>query len=389
MFGFNGWRRSLRQTLTLFVCLVLLGSAIAQACNVPVFRFALERWRPDMYRITMFHRGQLAEADKKFVDSLEEQQGKPQGNFILRTVDLDALNGAGDDAAADQALFATQNNPPLPWLTVQYPEHLGIPAPIWAGPFKQESISALATSPVRKELIRRLADGQTAVWLLLESGDVERDNAAVALVEEEIKKLAKELKLPELTDSPDDTLLAGVPLRVEFSLLRVARNDPKEEALVKSLIHSESDLIERDDPMVFPVFGRGRALFALIGQGITADNIRGSASFLAGACSCEVKELNPGFDLLLATDWDEMFTREDAAPPVIASREIKLPATGQLVAIPPGSKREDTEEAIATPHDMPSETADGTKSLVFSCTAAASALILVVLLAKARRRSTV
>src|SRR5205814_10269509 len=100
---------------------------------------------------------------KKIVHSLEQEQSKPQGNFILRTLDLDALDGTGEVAVAAQGLFATQNNPPLPWLTVQYPEHLGIQLPIWAGPLKQESVSSLVESPVRKDLIRRLADGQTAV----------------------------------------------------------------------------------------------------------------------------------------------------------------------------------------------------------------------------------
>ena len=171
MFGLNDSRRSFWQRLMAVVCLVVLGDVVAQACNVPVFRFALEHWRPDPYRVVLFHRGPLAEADKLLVTSLEKQSAEPQANFVFRTVDLDSPSGADDDSAAMQGLFETQNNPPLPWLTAQYPVHLGIPMPIWEGPLKEQSLSSLFDSPVRKELIRRLADGQTAVWLLLESGN--------------------------------------------------------------------------------------------------------------------------------------------------------------------------------------------------------------------------
>ena len=202
---------------------------------------------------------------------------------------------------------------------------------------------------MRQELVRRLGDGQTAVWLLLECGRPADDDAAAKVVEDELKKLKEDLKLPELTDSPDDSILAGVPLRLDFSLLRIHRSDMKEQPLVNMLVQSESDLLERDDPMVFPVFGRGRALFPLVGAGITADNVRDSAAFLTGACSCEVKEQNPGFDLLLKTDWESLFIRDEATAAVLASREAKVSTTPQLVAIPPGSSASDSTASDASP----------------------------------------
>jgi hypothetical protein len=370
-----------KKWLTPAVCLLVLWSAVAQACNVPVFRFALERWRPDPYRIIVFHRGPLAANEVALVGSLEEKQESAQANFIFRTVDLDALEGTVDDRAAAQALFATQNDPPLPWLTVQYPVDTGIQLPIIAGPLNDETIGGLFGSPARTELFRRLGSGQTAVWLLLESGDAERDKAAETVIVDELKRLEVELKLPELTDSPDDMVLKGVPLKLAFSVLRVSRNDESEQSLVKMLIHSESDLPERDDPMVFPVFGRGRALFALIGPGITAENVRGSAAFLTGACSCEIKELNPGFDLLLATDWDGLFDRSSAQPSIFATREQNLPAKGELVPIPPGSNL--TPAASAPSDTMKERTAD--RPLLVAGIAAVAAA-LVILLFKARRR---
>jgi hypothetical protein len=71
------------------------------------------------------------------------------------------------------------------------------------------------------------------------------------------------------------------------------------------LCGSEPDLDEySNEPVIFPVFGRGRALYALIGEGINTDNIREAVAFIVGPCGCEIKMLNPGVDLLMAANWD-------------------------------------------------------------------------------------
>ena len=310
--------------------IVLVFAAAADACNVPVFRFALERWRPDPYRVTVFHRGALSGADRELLAPLEEQQDKSQLNLAIRTLDVSELD------EADQALFAEHAKATLPRLVVQYPAHLRIAEPTWSAPLNKESVGRLTDSPIRRELVKRLADGQTAVWLLLESGQPEMDDAAAVLVQEQLQQLQQKLKLPELTDSSEDKLLSATPLQVAFSLLRVSRGDA-EQPLIQMLLHSESDLAERSDPMVFPVFGRGRALLPLIGAGVTAENIHDSATFLVGACSCEVKEQNPGFDLLLAADWDVLLSQDGV--PLLASETRKIAPTGtaELVPIPGGS----------------------------------------------------
>jgi hypothetical protein len=75
---------------------------------------------------------------------------------------------------------------------------------------------------------------------------------------------------------------------------------------VRQLLGSEPDLAGLSEPMAFPVFGRGRVLYALVGAGITAENVRKAAEFLGGDCSCTVKRDNPGTDLLLIADWGEI-----------------------------------------------------------------------------------
>lgn len=322
---------------------LLGGFGTLLACNVPVFRFALERWRPDPYRVTVFHRGPLAESDRALTEKLADQQENSLINLVVRTIDVSSL-----DDETDKALMPTLGELQLPALVLHYPEHLQLPAPIWSGPLNSNTVAQLIDSPIRAEVVRRLAEGQTAVWLLLESGQPETDDRAARLVEEQLKRLEHDLKLPELTDAPADKLLAATPLQVAFSIVRVSRS-AAEQPLVQMLLHAESDLLEQSDPMVFPVFGRGRALLPLIGAGVTAENIHDSAAFLVGACSCEVKELNPGFDLLLAANWDALLTKEGVPLTATATGDRHPPAEGELVPIPAGSQTPPPSTHAATP----------------------------------------
>ena len=72
------------------------------------------------------------------------------------------------------------------------------------------------------------------------------------------------------------------------------------------LLGSEPDLAGSKGPMAFPVFGRGRVLYALVGAGITVDTVRRAGAFIGGECSCTIKHGNPGTDLLLVADWSDV-----------------------------------------------------------------------------------
>lgn len=304
-------------------------SRILFACHVPVFRYALERWPADSYRVTVIHRGRGDEQARGLRRRWEDDFRRRALNARLRTIDLD--QALSED---DAALWAEQKNPPLPWLVVQYPESLRNDAALWSGPFTDANMDQVPASPARSEVARRLCTGETAVWLLLESGDAAKDAAAAGLLQRESERLAKTLKLPALSAEPEDGLWSSLPLTVSFSLLELSRSEPAENFLVNSLLHAEED--SSNEPVVFPIYGRGRALPALAGTGITAESIEEQARFLVGACSCELKDLNPGFDLLLAADWDELVltttSRSDATPSPASSTSLP-----QYLAIPPGA----------------------------------------------------
>jgi len=99
-----------------------------------------------------------------------------------------------------------------------------------------------------------------------------------------------------------------------------------------------------DEPMVFAIYGRGRALEPYVGKGITADNLAEIVMFVADACSCMVKDMNPGSDLLMKWDWDQ--TAE-----VLAADDPSLDMSGYYGygEYPAGGMEEEPAEVEAEP----------------------------------------
>jgi hypothetical protein len=273
----------------------------AFACSVPVFRYAMERWPADYYEAVLIHRGQLTEDDKQLLDELR------QDDFLnLHIMELDIATTT-EEKVKSLLMSESAIGPPwgpetLPVLVLWYPSARGRMPPIWQGRLTPSTVADLLQSPTRQKLAERLIEGQTAVWIFVESGNADKDKAALQLLEQELETAARELK-EQAQSIPDEF---GVPeITYSFSTLSVSRSDPNEPMLLTLLLNSEPDLDEyADEPMVFPVFGRGRALFTLIGEGITSDNIREAIAFLVGPCGCEIKMMNPGVDLLMAANWD-------------------------------------------------------------------------------------
>ena len=275
--------------------LFILSPSTAYACSTPVFRYAMERWPADYYEGVLIHKGPLADDDPASV----LLQGEQAEFLNLRISPIDLASSTADEVTG---LLGGPVPETLPALVLWYPWNKGRAAPFWNGQFTPSTVKALIQSPKRQELARRLTDGQTAVWIFIESGDAGKDKAALQLLNKEFATAAKELK--EMASALAEELQMP-EISYEFSILPVSRSDPNERMLLEILLNSEPDLDEySNEPIVFPTFGRGRVLFALVGEGINADNLREAIAFITGPCGCEIKMLNPGVDLLMAENWD-------------------------------------------------------------------------------------
>lgn len=334
---------------------IFCGVTIAVACSVPVFRYALERWPADRYAAYLVRRGPLDEAQQQLADKLgfvpldqftgvepaenpdQREQMRVAANVHLIEIDLDSETGRlfrpdWSELSADK----------LPQLIVEAPFSLRESVEVWAGDFTQENFEVLLDSPARREVARRLLAGDSAVWVLLESGDQEEDDARFELLKRELAQVEQQLQLPEVTPEDAEIMTSqAVPLKIKFTALRVGRDDPAERRFVEMLLRVEPDLMNdeiRSKPMVFPLFGRGRALYALVGGGILPETIDETCQFLISACQCTVKQQSPGVDLLIAVDWQRAL---DAQP----VGEVKPAAQPELVGLTGISLREVIEDS--------------------------------------------
>lgn len=294
----------MRRLLALVV--VLMSVNAGQACNIPVFRYALERWRPDLYQVYVFHKGELTKEQTALVKSLDAYgpTSKVVSNLETTLVNLDKAT------KEEKKVYGSAGEMPLPCLVVQTTNLDRETVTIWAGKLEKQSIDALVTSPVRQEVAKRLQAGETTVWMFLECGNKELDDKQFALLEKELAKQAKLLKLPKLTDNPEDKLAEGPPLKIAFSIVRIKREEVAEAVTQAMLLKSEEDIAHRKEPMAFPIFGRGRTLGGLIGAGITEENISGMSGMIVAPCSCKFKFQSPGYDLLISTNWEMIFDKK-------------------------------------------------------------------------------
>jgi len=245
------------------------------------------------------------------LEKLEQAGRDGVANLVVSRADL-----AAEVPPPLKKLWEAQEKPSLPWLVARYPRHARDETAAWAGPLNAETVATLLDSPTRRSLAQKLSSGDAVVWLLLESGAAKADAEAAELIEAETQKLQQSLKLPE--PAPDDPpISAELPLKIAFSTLRIARSDPAERVLVSLLLNRDARLPATKEPMLFPVFGRGRAIPPAIGEEIRPEALREMAEFLTGPCSCQIKEMNPGYDLLLSANWNSM----------IGYSEVQLPDT--------------------------------------------------------------
>ena len=284
---------------------VLTIASSLMACQVPVFRYALERWSPDQYRILVLSDGPL---DAEYQTALKPLEGTPElpAQATMKVHDVTTTK----DAFVKQ-LWKLRGKEAGPLMVALYPERSSINAEqvAYSSPLSSLSVPQVVDSPARKEILGKLSEGHSAVWILLESGNATKDQAALKTLQEQLEKDAEWLKLPspeEMEIKPELLDSTKIRLQIQFSVISVKRDDPQEQFLIDCLLNSESDLRSFDEPMAFPVFGRGRVLYAVVGQGISADTIRKASSFIVGPFSCQVKEQNPGFYLLLRCNWDDL-----------------------------------------------------------------------------------
>jgi len=326
--------------LTAFV-LVLAGAWRVAACSTPVFQYALENWPPDVYDLVVAGNGLSEAAVRAQADTVLQRDANGTLNAALRLQQDAALAGGSGR------------------IELRFPHRPAPAAPLWSAPWSTAALRQVADSPVRARLADELLHGASAVFLFLPAGRADADAAARTRLQTILDELARALPPPAPAEDQAPADVPATPRVIRFAILDVPREDPAEAFLRALLLATEPDLAGLHEPMTFPVFGRGRVLYAIVGGGINREVLGETCAFLTGACSCQVKAQNPGVDMLLRADWDqvtglsageatelppltllELPPIESPAPPAPAAAETaaSAPASG-LPPTPPAPPR--------------------------------------------------
>lgn len=276
--------KSFRNSAIASALVLLLAVPAAFACTVPVARYALERWPPDLH-------------------ILHVRPGVGQQLGMLGNGHANAWVAAAD-ASQTNDLRVTFPQTDIAW---------------YEGPWRPGMPDALSDSPMRRRIAHELVTGAMAVCLFFDGTEAATNAALFAQVESQLARLQGSLTLPAdpsydpvTPSSPPPQLRSQIPLKVSFTLHRLARNAPGEEFLTRQIDTMLPDSARPVEPKLVFVFGRGRAIAMPPGTPLDT-SIDEFTQFLCGACSCQVKEMNPGLDLLMTANWEEAVGNYPAA----------------------------------------------------------------------------
>jgi len=360
--------------MSLLALFVLVATSSTQACTTPVYRYAMYNWAPSPYYVFYFHRGDPPAEDAKVNEKMAKlpEPDPKAANLAFEAVDVsaedefDRLPGPVKEAWKEHVGEDAEKAEPV---------HLVFSAwgaKLHAGRLDDPTLKALVESPLRTKICQLIEDDHMAVMLFLPGSDKTKNEEAEKVAKEVIAMAsAGEIFVESLAMDPDpsqwmppgeatdDESAEETPsaedepppppgLKIAFA--KLSRDDKKEEWLVRSLTAMEPDLVElAAEPMIFFAYGRGRAMPPYVGKGITTDNLAGEIQFLGSACSCFVKEQNPGADLLVNWDWESTADAIAATDPSMS---------GDPYAYQEFSPSEPEEEMGATPEEPAEEPAD-------------------------------
>jgi hypothetical protein len=274
-----------------------------QGCTIPVFRYALDRWEADAYRLVL-----------PAHTSADAAQ-----NELLRPLRANGKANLGIETTQDVSL----TKPELRFSA----RHQN---PFWSGPLDQTSLGQILDSPMRKKLMEHILAGDSIIWVVTDKGTPE-DAAHVERIEKRIKFLEQVASLPiQDPNDPDSQLGPGPSLKLAFTMLRVRSDDPAETLFLKMLAGPKSDIDPAKTSFAAAVFGRGRVLGAWSLDVLDDASLEDACMFLVGRCSCRLKNENPGWDILMNVDWVKAL--ENVGKPEPEKAAPKLPSV-QLEAV--------------------------------------------------------
>ena len=299
---------------------VIVAACVSLACETPVYRYAMYRWQPAPYEVYFFHEGTPSAQDQRVQELLTEFErgGASRANVAYIPVNITADPELASVPPDVKKAWVERDGKELPAYFISTPYGVGLS-------FEQmdeAKVRSFVESPIRKSMAAQLETGKLGVFVMLGGKDATETEAAGSILNglvEEVQQGKVSLYVSP-AEGAAETDESAPESNFDLGFVKIDRDNAEEQWFIRSLLAMEPDLAKEERPMVFLVYGRARAMLPYIGKGITRENLIREIEFISGACSCTVKEQNPGVDLLVRYDWEsaaaalaEKFGNEEGA----------------------------------------------------------------------------
>jgi hypothetical protein len=239
--------------------IILLAGIMSLACTTRVSEWVLLNGIPKSYTLVYFHNSPISESVKKQNQAISEK---------IRTANIQ---------------FEMVKRPEIkePYYGLFYEGRL------FSRYKTAGALGGLSSSPLREKVAAELMAGKLCVMLFLKTDNKEKD-------ENGLKTLR--------------SALASSPFGNIVTVVELSRNSRDEAHFASMLLNVEDDLKDIQQPMLFGIFGRFKALEPLLGKGISEENINLMIDYFTAECSCLIKDDLPGTDILFPDKWDNPTT---------------------------------------------------------------------------------
>ncbi len=239
--------------------ILILASIVSLACTTKVSEWVLLNTLPNQYTLIYFYKNSLNEA----IIKQNELIGKEitPANIHFKSIERKDIEQPYYGIYYGNRFFSRYND--------------------------YKDLRGLTTSPLREKIAAEIMSGKLCVLLYLTTDSKAKDEKGLQVIQEALK---------------------SSPFKNIISVAELSRNNKEESHFVSLLLNVEDDLKRINEPMLFGVFGRFKALEPLLGKGITEENIKLMIDFLTADCSCLIKDDLPGMDILFTEKWDNPAT---------------------------------------------------------------------------------
>ncbi len=235
--------------------LIIIVAILSLACTTKVSEWVMLNSVPDNYVLVYTHKNELSESEKKQNAELENRFNP--ANVIFKTMQRNEIEKPYYAFYFNNRLVAKIAN--------------------------EKELISIATSPKRENVANELMAGKLCVMLYMNCGIAEKD-------EQGLQVLKKTVEVSPFGDV--------------ITILELDRKNTEEKQFVSMLLNIESDLEGINEPMLFGVYGRFRAMEPLLAKGISERNIKLMIDFFTADCSCLIKDDLPGTSILYQGSWE-------------------------------------------------------------------------------------